>query len=104
MNPPNGFSFNDICTLLKKGRKASSITLDFSDCATLTPIPANTGLLLQDICCKPCTGCNDIEELTNRLTATETQLLALRTYYQTLTELFENFKLTVNYTCDCPPE
>lgn len=76
-------------------------TLDFSDCATLTPIPANTGLLLQDICCKPCTGCNDIEELTNRLTSTETQLLALRTYYQTLTDLFESYKLTVTYTCNC---
>jgi hypothetical protein len=78
-----------------------NFTLDFSDCANLTPIPANTGLLLQDICCKPCTGCSDIEELTNRLTATESQLLALKDYYQSLSTLFENFKTTVSYTCNC---
>lgn len=78
-----------------------NFTLDFSDCATLTPIPANTGLLLQDICCKPCTGCGDIEELTNRLTITETQLIALKDYYQSLSTLFENFKTTVTYTCNC---
>ena len=81
-----------------------NFTLDFSDCAELTPIPANTGLLLADQCCKPCTGCNDIEELTNRLTATESQLISLKDYYQSLSLLFENFKTTVTYTCNCPPE
>lgn len=81
-----------------------NFTLDFSDCATLEPIPANTGLILQDICCKPCQGCNDIEELTNRLTSLESQLLALRTYYTDLTTLFTQYKTTVDYTCDCPTE
>lgn len=78
-----------------------NFTLDFSDCANLTPIPANTGLLLQDICCKPCTGCSDIEELTNRLTVTESQLIEIKDYYQSLFTLFENFKTTVSYTCNC---
>lgn len=84
--------------------EVGNFTLDFSDCATLTPIPANTGLLLQDICCKPCTGCNDIEELTNRLTSLESNLLSLKDYYTALNTFFENFKTTVTYTCDCPPE
>lgn len=82
---------------------AGNFTLDFTACASLTPIPANTGLVLQDICCKPCTGCNDIEELTNRLTSAESNVLALREYYTALNALFENFRISVTYTCDCPP-
>ena len=81
-----------------------NFTLDFSDCATLTPIPANTGLLLEDICCKPCMGCNDIEELTTRLMTTENGLITLRQYYSDLERLFTDFKTTQTYTCDCPPD
>lgn len=82
----------------------SNFTLDFSDCATLTPIPANTGLLLEDVCCKPCVGCNDIEELTSRLMTTETGLVTLRQYYTDLYKLLTDFKTIQGYTCDCPPE
>lgn len=81
-----------------------NFTLDFSDCATLTPIPANTGLLLEDICCKPCVGCNDIEELTTRLMTTETGLVTLRQYYTDLAKLLTDFQTTQSYTCDCLPE
>lgn len=84
--------------------ESSNFTLDFSDCATLTPIPANTGLLLEDICCKPCVGCNDIEELTNRLMNTETGLVTLRQFYSNLDKLFLDFKTTQTYVCDCPPD
>lgn len=80
-----------------------NFTLDFSDCVTLTPIPANTGLVIQDVCCKPCTGCNEIETLTNRLTTLESSLLALRNYFDSLNTLFNEYKTTVTYTCDCPP-
>lgn len=81
-----------------------NFTLDFSDCAQLTPIPANTGLLLEDTCCRPCVGCNDIEELTTRLMGAENLLLQLRDYYQSLNTLYQEFKTTVSYTCACPPE
>jgi hypothetical protein len=78
-------------------------TLDFSDCATLSPIPAGTGLLLEDICCKPCVGCNDIEELTTRLMTAETGLIAIKNYYDSLFKTFTDFKLAAALTCDCPP-
>lgn len=81
-----------------------NFTLDFSDCATLTPILANTGLLLQDVCCKPCVGCNDIATLTERLITVEDTLIQVRQYYTDLRKLFDDFKLTTTYTCDCPPE
>jgi hypothetical protein len=79
------------------GDEDQNFTLDFSDCATLTPIPANTGLLLQDICCKPCIGCNEIDELTLRLTSVESTLVNLRQYYSELQTLFENYKITVGF-------
>lgn len=84
--------------------ESHNFTLDFSDCAQLTPIPANTGLLLEDNCCRPCVGCNDIETLTNRLMGAENLLLQLRDYYQSLNTLYQEFKTTVTYTCACPPE
>lgn len=82
---------------------AGNFTLDFSDCVTLTPIPANTGLIMQDVCCKPCVGCDEIATLTNRLITVEDNLVALRQYYTDLLKLFEDFKLSVTYVCACPP-
>lgn len=78
-----------------------NFTLDFSDCASLTPIPAGTGLLLEDVCCKPCQGCSDIAELTTRLSSLESQLLSLRNYYEGLNNLFAQYKTTVDFVCDC---
>lgn len=80
-----------------------NFTLDFSDCATLTPIPANTGLMLEDTCCQPCVGCNDIAELTQRVMVAENALIQLRNYYTNLDVLYNQFKTTVTYSCDCPP-
>lgn len=80
-----------------------NFTLDFSDCAQLTPIPANTGLLLEDNCCKPCVGCSDLGDLTSRLMEAESALIQLRDYYTNLNTLYEQFKTTTSYTCACPP-
>ena len=108
----NGLGLNSLCDDALKCIKTingippdseGNFTLDFSDCATLTAIPAGTGLLLEDICCKPCVGCNDIAELTSRLMTTESTLLALRNYYDDLSQLFVNFRTTATYTCACPP-
>ncbi len=108
-----GLGLNTICSAPTKCIKTingippddqANFTLDFSDCATLTPIPANTGLILEDICCKPCVGCTDIEQLTNRVMSTETSLVTLQQYYTDLSNLLTNFKTTQTYTCDCPPE
>jgi hypothetical protein len=80
-----------------------NFTLDFSDCAQLTPIPAGTGLILEDNCCKPCVGCSDIGELTSRLMEAESALIQLKDYYTSLNLLYEQFKTTATYTCACPP-
>lgn len=108
----NGLGLNTECADLVQCIKTingippdseGNFTLDFSDCATLSTIPAGTGLLLEDICCKPCVGCDDIEELTSRLMTSETGLLQLRNYYDSLLKLFTDFQTTANFTCSCPP-
>ena len=78
-----------------------NFTLDFSDCANLIPIAAGTGLVLQDICCKPCMGCDDIAVLTTRVMQVESALIALREFYTNLEQLFDNYKITTNYQCNC---
>lgn len=75
--------------------------LDFASCATLTVLTSNDGLLLNDVCCKPCIGCEEIGTLTDRTISLETDLLTLRTYYSNLLSTFNEFKTTVTYTCDC---
>lgn len=76
--------------------------LDFSDCLTITVLPSNDGLLLNDVCCKPCIGCEEIGTLTDRVVALETDLLTLRTYYVDLNQMYENFRTVVTFTCECP--
>ncbi len=78
-----------------------NFTIDFSDCIAVTPLASNTGILLDDICCKPCAGCDEIETLTNRLATLESDLLQLRDYFQNLSTTFNNFQISVNTTCDC---
>lgn len=108
-----GLGLNTLCDNVARAIKTingiqpdedGNFTLDTADCALLTPIPANTGLILEDTCCKPCMGCNDIEELTTRLMTLETNLLALRDFYSNLDNRYNEFKTITEYTCDCPTE
>lgn len=107
-----GLGLNTLCDNITKAIKTingippdedGNFTLDFSDCALFTPIPANTGLILEDTCCKPCMGCNDIEELTTRLMTLESNLLELKDFYAGLDVRYTEFKTITDYTCDCPP-
>lgn len=108
-----GLGLNTLCANVAEAIKTingippdedGNFTLDFSDCALLSQIPAGTGLLLEDTCCKPCMGCNDIEELTRRLMELETNLLNLRDFYNGLDVKYNEFKTITEYTCDCPTE
>lgn len=75
--------------------------LDGTDCAVFEVIPAGTGIVLQDSCCKPCMGCTDVETITNRSIALENSLLDLRDYIINLQKLYEQYKITISYTCEC---
>lgn len=78
-----------------------NFTLVTSECATLSTLPTGNGITLSDICCKPCAGCTDIEELTNRLTTVESNLIQLRNYYASLQTTFGTFQVAINTPCGC---
>lgn len=108
-----GIGLNTLCDNIRNAIKTingigpdenGNFTLDFADCASFAPIPANTGIVVTDECCKPCMGCNDVAELTQRLITLETALLQLRNFYSTLDNRYQEFKTITEYTCDCPPE
>lgn len=76
-------------------------TIDYSSCMTITPIPANTGFIIDDVCCKPCVGCSELETLTTRTNNLESSLLSLRDYYTSLQNQFNAYKLTTEHICTC---
>lgn len=59
-------------------------------------------LNLEDTCCTPCSGCNDLEELTTRLTSLENKFLELKTNYGTVNSQLTNYLSTINSNCACP--
>lgn len=78
-----------------------NFTLTVADCANLSPLSSNSGLMLSDTCCKPCMGCDEVSELTDRLMQLETDVLKLRDLYSNLQTLITEFSNTMNFTCSC---
>jgi hypothetical protein len=56
----------------------------------------------EDTCCTPCSGCNDLEELTTRLTSLENKFLELKTSYNSVNSQLTNYLTTINSNCACP--
>ena len=57
---------------------------------------------LEDTCCTPCSGCNDLEELTSRLTSLENKFLDLKGSYNNVNAQLTNYLSTINSNCACP--
>jgi hypothetical protein len=57
---------------------------------------------IEDTCCTPCSGCNDLEELTLRLTTLEARLLDLKTNYSMVNAHLSTYLSTINSNCACP--
>lgn len=57
---------------------------------------------MEDTCCTPCSGCNDLEELTNRLTSLENKFLSLKDGYNNVNSQLTNYLTTINSNCACP--
>ena len=80
---------------------AGNFILDFASCALISVLPSGTGLLLNDVCCKPCVGCEELGTLTSRLMSLESNLITLRNNYVALLQTFDNFKTAATLTCAC---
>lgn len=84
---------------------APDITGNFTllglECATFSPLSSPPGLSLDDTCCKPCMGCDEIGQLTERAIQVEADLLKLRDYFTNLQQLITSFEQLTNYSCEC---
>jgi len=76
-----------------------NFSLYFDECSGLEEEAG--GLILRDICCKPCTGCNEIESLTDNVRRLEDELLELRDFYVNLRTNFDNFRTVFTTSCEC---
>lgn len=83
--------------------ETGNFTLTTSDCAKFTALASGTlrGLNLSDSCCKPCLSCNEIGDLTQRLTQLESDLIALRTYFNEVDLLTKQFGQLSSASCEC---
>lgn len=57
---------------------------------------------IEDTCCTPCSGCNDLEELTTRLTSLENKFLDLKGSYNNVNNQLTTYLSTINSNCACP--
>lgn len=57
---------------------------------------------ISDTCCAPCSGCNDLEELTTRLTSLENNFLNLKDSYNNVNAQLTTYLSTINSNCACP--
>ena len=59
-------------------------------------------LSMEDTCCTPCSGCNDLETLTTRLTSLENKFIDLKGTYNDVNAQLTNYLTTINSNCACP--
>lgn len=76
-------------------------TITTSDCASITALTGGYGINISDTCCKPCMGCDEISQLTDRANQVETDLIKLRDHYTNLAVMLTQLQTLTGYTCDC---
>jgi len=59
-------------------------------------------LSMEDTCCTPCSGCDDLETLTTRLTSLENKFIDLKGTYNDVNAQLANYLSTINSNCACP--
>lgn len=94
---------NDKCikTIDGVGPNASgNINLIGLNCLSVANTAANT-LYFSDTCCTPCSGCEDLADLTSRLISLENNFLTLKIYYNSLNAQLTTYLSTTNANCSC---
>jgi len=71
------------------------------NCLSVTNTAAYT-LSFTDTCCTPCSGCDDLADLTGRLVSLENNFLSLKNYYDNLNVQLTTYLSTTNANCNCP--
>ena len=71
------------------------------DCLNVTS-PQDYSLELSDTCCTPCSGCDDLQELTNKVTGLENSIVAMKDNYNSISAQLSMYLATINSNCTCP--
>jgi hypothetical protein len=109
MDAGDGLGLNKPCVLQNCIKKINGVGPDSRgnvsilglDCVNINS-PALYTLNIQDTCCTPCSGCDDLEQLTSRLTSLENKFLDLKGSYNSVNAQLSNYLSTVNSNCACP--
>jgi hypothetical protein len=70
------------------------------DCLKISNTSQYT-LDITDTCCTPCSGCEDLETLTGRLTSLENKFLDLKSNYNSVNSQLSTYLATINSNCAC---
>lgn len=71
------------------------------DCLSISNTETYT-LTMTDTCCTPCSGCDDLAELTDRLTSLENSLIVMKDNYNSVNSQLSMYLATINSNCVCP--
>jgi len=105
----DGLGLNKLCDTGPCIKRINGVTPDpltgnfslvGSDCLTVSS-PTSYTLQLDDTCCSPCSGCDDLAELTSRLTGLETKFIELKNFYTSSNGQLVSYLTTVNSNCSC---
>lgn len=77
-----------------------NFNISFLDCDSIEPI--TNGIVLSDSCNKPCLGCDEIGQLTDRLVTLEADMIKLRKFYDDLNAIAIQLNNVVNFNCELP--
>lgn len=108
MDAGEGLGLNKDCTTLSPPiRTINGVEPDANgdfvivpaDCSALEPI--TNGLIMKDTCAKPCMGCTELSELTDRAAAVESDLLKLKTFVDDINAKVAQLTTLAAYTYDC---
>lgn len=70
-----------------------------ADCAAFETV--TNGLLLKDTCAKPCVGCTELSELTDRAAAVESEMLNVKRFIDDVSTKVTQLATLASYTYDC---
>jgi hypothetical protein len=82
--------------------QTGNISLLGLDCLAISS-PREFTVSMEDTCCTPCSGCDDLEDLTTRLTSLENKFIDLKESYQNVNGQLTTYLSTINSNCACPP-
>jgi hypothetical protein len=104
----NGLGLNTNCPAINYITSINGVTPDDSGNISILPLgcislstPAANTLKISDNCCTPCSGCDELAELTSRLTQLESKYLEMKNSITSLNAELNGYLTTTNANCAC---